>query len=218
MDALTEATFAQEVVPPLRVTEIMYNPPLPTPAEQALGFMDNELFEYIELQNVGDDSVNLEGMRLSDGVDFTFPAMSLAPGEYVLVVRNQVAFEARYGTGLNIAGEFQNQTGLANAGEDILVEEAVGAAIQGFSFEDGWYDLTDGGGFSLLVRDAAAALPAWNTPRAGAPVGSRAATPARTIPATTPVRSSSTRSSPTPTAASKTGSNSTTPPTTRRST
>jgi len=162
--ALTEATFVQEVAPPLRVTEIMYNPPLPTLAEQALGFMDNELFEYIELQNVGDDSVNLEGMRLSDGVAFTFPAMSLAPGEYVLVVRNQAAFEARYGTGLNIAGEFENDTALANGGEDILVEEAVGAAIQGFDFDDGWYGLTDGDGFSLVVRDSAAALPAWNTP------------------------------------------------------
>ncbi len=161
--ALNEATFTQEFAPPLRVTEIMYNPPVPTAAEQALGFMDNEWFEYVELQNVGDEPLQLEGMRFATGVRFTFPAMTLPAGAYVLVVRNQEAFEARYGTGLTIAGEFDSDTGLANGGEDLFLEEAVGAVIQGFDYEDDWFDLTDGDGFSLTVRNPAADLTAWDT-------------------------------------------------------
>jgi len=156
--ALAEATFMQEV--PLRVTEIMYNPPAPTTAEQALGFTDNKEFEYIELQNVGDETLDLEGIQFTEGVEFTFPAMTLQPSEYVLVVRNQAAFEARYGTALTIAGEFEGA--LDNAGEDIFVECAVGGEIHDFEYKNGWFDHTDGEGFSLVIRDPLQDTDLWD--------------------------------------------------------
>ncbi len=155
--ALAEAMFMQEFAPPLRVTEIMYNPPAPTQdeidafPEELQEHVDNDWFEYVELQNVGDKPLDLEGMRFSDGIDFTFPARTLGAGEYVLVVRDQFAFEVRYGTALTIAGEFEGA--LDNAGENIFVECAVGGGIHDFDYKNGWFDHTDGGGFSLVVRD-----------------------------------------------------------------
>jgi hypothetical protein len=55
-------------------------------------------------------------MRLDDGVTFTFPAVSLAPNQYVLVVANTAAFQIRYpgvSTSL-IAGQYTGR--LNNAG------------------------------------------------------------------------------------------------------
>ena len=57
-------------------------------------------------------TLDLTDLRFTKGVDFDFAGSavtSLAPGEFVLVVRNLAAFEARYGTGLPVAGEFPRQ-------------------------------------------------------------------------------------------------------------
>ena len=47
---------------------------------------------------------------ITNGIDFTFTASSgvtsLAPGDYVLLVKNIAAFTARYGARTNIGGEF----------------------------------------------------------------------------------------------------------------
>ncbi len=65
----------QALVDGLRITEVMYNP---------LG--DGDL-EFIELQNVSGVPLDLFGVRLEGGVDFAFPAMSLGPQEYTVVVK-----------------------------------------------------------------------------------------------------------------------------------
>lgn len=145
--ALSEAVFAiGPVHDGLRITEIMYHPANP-----------NE--EYIELTNIGSEPLNLNCVRFTDGVDFVFPPISLATGDYAVVVRDRAAFEARYGTDVTIAGQFDGA--LNNAGERITLVDAAGATIHDFSFDDAWYDITDGPGFSLTVRDARAPLAAW---------------------------------------------------------
>ena len=60
----------------LRVTEIMYNPP---------GSVDDQE-EFIEFRNIGAAPIELGGIRISDGVEFVFPAMELGAGEFVVVV------------------------------------------------------------------------------------------------------------------------------------
>ena len=50
-----------------------------------------------------------------DGIDFDFTESnitSISPGERLLIIRNQAAFEARYGTGFNhlIAGQYAGGT------------------------------------------------------------------------------------------------------------
>jgi len=163
--ALAEATFVLDTLPDLVVTEVMYHPAAATPAEIAAGFTDRRDFEFIEFQNIGTEPINLVGLRFFDGVDFAFPTHHVAPGEYVLVVSDQEAFQFRYPTvptGL-IAGEFKNRTVLDDAGETIGFETILETTIQEFEPRDGWFDHTDGLGFSLVVRDPLQDPLLWNS-------------------------------------------------------
>ncbi len=136
---LTEAVFAVgPVAESLRISEIMYHPPDPNA-------------EFIELTNVGAGTINLNLVKFTDGVDFTFPGFELAPGGYVLVVRDIAAFEAVYGPGLPIVGAYAGS--LDNGGERVELQDAAGQVIHNFRFEDDWYRVTDGSGFSLTVAD-----------------------------------------------------------------
>lgn len=154
-----DATFVTQTIP-LVVTEINYNPANPSPAEVAAGFADNDEFEFIELRNVGSEPLELGGITITDGVTFAFAASTLPAGERVLVVKNPSAFALRYGLGHNIAGTYTGN--LANDGEHIQVLGPVGELTMDFTYSDGWYDLTDGGGSSLVIVDDTAAPTTWN--------------------------------------------------------
>jgi len=147
--ALNEATFAVgPVAENLRISEIMYNPNDPNT-------------EYIELQNIGAGTINLNLVKFTNGIDFIFPNMEFAGNEYVVVVQDRQAFETRYGTAFNIAGEYSGK--LNNAGERIRLEDAIGQTILDFDYKDGWRPITDGDGFSLTVIDSANTDPyGWN--------------------------------------------------------
>jgi hypothetical protein len=136
----------------LRITELMYHAP------------GGENEDYIELQNISTETLNLEGVRFTKGIDFTFPAMTLDPGRYVLVVSDAAAFDAAYGTSLPIAGQYTGHLG--NGGEDIVLTLPLplDAAILRFHYDDKWYPVTDGGGQSLTVRDVTAAPVTWMDP------------------------------------------------------
>ncbi len=141
--ALNETVFAiGPVAEKLRITEIMYHP-------QDTGNPNDPNEEFIELQNIGTTALNLNLVSLTNGVYFTFPDMSLAAGDYVLVVKDINAFEAQYGTGMNIAGEYS--ASLSNGGEEIDLDDAIGTEILDFDYKDGWRDITDGEGFSLTI-------------------------------------------------------------------
>jgi len=143
--ALNEAVFAVgPVVENLRITEIMYNPPDPNA-------------EFVELQNIGQDSINLNLVRFADGIRFTFPSIDLAPQAHVLVVRDVDAFEAQYGPVLPVAGQYQGA--LSNQGEHIKLVDAVDRVIHDFDYDDKWYERTDGDGFSLVLTWPASSDP-----------------------------------------------------------
>jgi hypothetical protein len=154
--ALAETTFAVgPVAESLRISEIMYNPADPNT-------------EYIELTNIGAETIDLSLVRFTDGVHFEFPAFELAPSGRCLVVQDAAAFAARYGQGLPCAGQYGGN--LSNGGERIELQDAAGTLIQAFTYRDDWYDITDGGGYSLTVRDPGAADPnAWADPGAWRP-------------------------------------------------
>jgi hypothetical protein len=139
--ALNEATFAVgPVAENLRITEIMYHPEADP----------NE--EFIELKNIGTETINLNLAKFTNGIDFTFPDIDLAPGAYIVIVRNLTAFTARYGTEVNTAGQYSGS--LNDAGERIELEDAIGQTILDFSYSDNWRNITDGDGFSLTIIDA----------------------------------------------------------------
>ncbi len=149
--ALNEAVFAVgPVAQSLRISELMYHP-----AES--GNPDDPNTEFIELTNIGTESINLNLAKFAHGVEFTFPSYELAPGSYCLVVRNTAAFQARYGVVLPVVGEYTGS--LNNAGERIELLDAAGTIIHDFPFQDDWFDITDGLGFSLTVKDPGTADP-----------------------------------------------------------
>ncbi len=143
----------------LRITEMMYHP-----APLAGNTNSAEEFEFIELKNLStNQTLNLAGVRLTDGIDFNFggsPVTSLAPGQTVLVVKNLPAFRARYGEDFIVAGQYGGY--LDNGGERLRLIDATGEEILDFSYDHDWYPMTDGFGFSLVVRDEQAEPDAWS--------------------------------------------------------
>lgn len=153
--ALNEAVWAVGPVrESLRITELMYHP----------GDTEQETDPntgYVELRNIGAETVNLNMLRFSDGIEFEFPALDLAPQQYVLVVQEREAFAAHYGALEAVVGQYRGD--LSNAGERVVLVDALGQAIHDFRYQDGWYDLTDGLGYSLTLRDPLQAdLQVWS--------------------------------------------------------
>ncbi len=106
-----------------------------------------------ELVNIGGQTINLNLVAFTDGIQFTFPSVELEPGACVLVAEDLAAFEAAYGAGLPVVGPYSGK--LSNAGERIELRDATCAVIQSFTYRDDWYRITDGQGFSLTVKDPA---------------------------------------------------------------
>ena len=151
--ALNEAVFAVgPVAENLRITEIMYNPPrvegVP-PSDRRQDARDTT--EFIELKNIGTQTINLNYVSFTNGIEFTFPDVDLAPDEYILLVEDIDAFTNKYGPGLNIAGEYSGS--LNNGGERIELLDAAGSTIHNFKYSDNWFTITDGMDFSLVVID-----------------------------------------------------------------
>ena len=144
--AANEAVFAVgPVAESLRISEIMFHPP------------DDPNAEYVELVNVGPEPVNLRLVEFTDGIRFVFPGYELPPTGACLVVRDREAFEAKYGLNLPVAGEYTGA--LNNGGDRIELRDAAGQVIHTFAYDDEWYTLADGLGFSLAVADPSAADP-----------------------------------------------------------
>jgi hypothetical protein len=148
----------------LRISEIHYHPAEPSPSERAAGYDDQDDFEFIELVNIGDQTLDLSGVKFvqtasdtgQEGVqfDFTHGAITqLEPGQRVVVVEDLDAFRRRYGAGPPVAGQWSG--GLDNSTERITLV-AGGATLHQFSYRDDWFAQTDGGGYSLVVLDPAA--------------------------------------------------------------
>ncbi|MGH7944922.1 MAG: lamin tail domain-containing protein [Opitutaceae bacterium] len=142
----------------LRITEIMYQPAAPS------GSSD---YEYIELQNIGTTTLDLGGVRFTNGVDYTFAAnTTLAPGAYIVVVNDRSSFLSRYpgSTGFMAAGGFNGS--LDNTGETLALTLPApwDVHILRFRFENNWFQSASGGGHSIVVASPATTLPSdWRS-------------------------------------------------------
>jgi hypothetical protein len=134
----------------LRVTELMYH------AAQGSNY------DFIELENISDVTLDLTGVRFTKGIEFTFGQMQLAPGEFVVVAGDLASFRLRYGSGVRVAGQYSGN--LSNNGEDIVLTLVLPleAAIMRFGYSDRWYPTTDGGGESLAIVDPMADPATWS--------------------------------------------------------
>ncbi|MDB4541869.1 lamin tail domain-containing protein [bacterium] len=137
----------------LRITEVHYHPAPASSAEQAMGWTDSD-FEYLEIQNIGAAALDLTDVRFTKGVDFDFPpGTMIQPGAFLLIVKNQTAFDFRYGVGLPVIGEWDPNDQLSNGGENIKLSLGAGTAIIEFTYDDDapWPTSPDGGGPSLTL-------------------------------------------------------------------
>lgn len=142
--ALNEATFQVGALGvPLRLTEIMYNPPL------------GPALEFLELMNTGTTDLDLSGYTF-EGITFTFvPGTHLAPGAR-LVLASSVStntFAVNY-PGVVVSGYFGGA--LDNGGERIAIKDSAGRTITSVTYDDqnGWPTAADGAGYSLEIIDA----------------------------------------------------------------
>ncbi|WCJ58941.1 lamin tail domain-containing protein [Fontisphaera persica] len=149
--ALTEAMYyTEQDLTALVITEVMYNP-LPE------GITSGDEFEFLELKNVGTNTLNLSGLAFTEGISFTFTNNTrLAPGQFFLLVRNPEQFARRY-PGVTIHGVFSGR--LDNGGERLrLVHEVLGTTLLSFNYNDRepWPVTPDGFGFALVLKNPAA--------------------------------------------------------------
>lgn len=144
-------TTPPAVVTDLRITEIQFNP---------LGGSD---FEFLELLNIGDRVLDLDAVRFAGGVEFDFAlgtVRSLNPGEFVVVVKDLPQFRRRFpSSSILVAGEFSGN--LDNGGERLHLRFGNLDVLE-LTYDDAWYPLADGGGFSLNIRDVRAPAAAWD--------------------------------------------------------
>ena len=144
----------------LRITKLMYDP---TPG----GNFAAGDYEWLELMNTGTTTLTLTGARFTEGVTFTFGTTVLNAGARILLVKNQAAFESRYGAGLPVAGVFTGA--LDNSGERLRLVDAAGEEVLDFRYGGDWYpfthgDTATGGGAALVIEDPAASWDTWGSP------------------------------------------------------
>jgi plastocyanin len=123
------------------ISEIMFNPPE----------AGSDTLEYIELHNPGTAAVNMEGYVLV-GADLIFPAVSIAPGGYLLT-----AFRAGAMQSLFNAAALQWTTGnLSNGGEAVKLLNPAGALVDSVRYSGSapWPTEAAGQGYSIELCDA----------------------------------------------------------------
>lgn len=153
--ALQKATFiGPDLWDSVRVSEVMYHPHAP-PTNSV--YTSGE-FEFLEVVNRGSQPGPLGFVKLNGGVHFQFPAQSLAPGGYAVVVKNLEAFYTRYGSNtVPVLGEYTGS--LKNSGDRVRLETMDGG-VELVSFEYGdsraWPLAADGAGHSLVPLEFAA--------------------------------------------------------------
>lgn len=162
---IAEADFRVDMIPArldnLVVSRIHYHPLESDPSEISAGFENATDFEFLELANITDFSIDLTGLRFIDGIDFSFarssPIRHLPPRGSTRIVFDETAHAFRFGTEISVAGEFRKETKLSNAGERISLVGVDNQVIAEFSYDDKapWPNDPDGNGFSLVLKDPA---------------------------------------------------------------
>ncbi len=144
--ALTERTYyTEQNLSELVINEVHYHPLEPTA-------VDEGLLEFVELTNRGSSRLELGGLTLSSGADYTFPvAAFVEPGGFIVLARDKSAFRSRYG--FEPDGEFGGR--LANEGELLLLSDPAGGIVDSVLYDDRlpWPEESDGMGPSLELRD-----------------------------------------------------------------
>lgn len=117
--------------PPVIISELMYHP--------VLEDEPTERHEFIELENLTDQEVDLGKWRLSGGIRFTFDAGTrLAPRGFLVVAKDRrrlLADVPGYRLGeAAVTGDYDGE--LDNDGERIVLADAAGAKVDEAAYDD----------------------------------------------------------------------------------
>lgn len=103
------------------INELMYHPA-----------SENALEEYLELWNTNAFAVDLTGWRLSGGIDFVFPALSISGGSYLVVAANVAVFQAKYPGVMNVVGGWTGRLG--NGGDTVRLRNALDDTVANVTY------------------------------------------------------------------------------------
>lgn len=127
----------------LRITEVHYHP-------LDEGDVPGDDFEFVEIKNTGESTLDLSGVGFSDGIEYRFPdGATLEPGAFKVIASVPGRFITRYG--FSPDGAYTGQ--LSNSGETVtLANLAAGDPLDSVAYSDegDWPPLADGGGPSLV--------------------------------------------------------------------
>jgi hypothetical protein len=135
----------------LRLSELMFDP------------TTGSDYEFIEVKNISTNvTLDLGGATFTSGVTFTFTnGTTLAPGSYLLVIRNAsaAAFRSNYGVPLEVPIMGPYSGSLANDGEKLTLKTGAGGTeIFDFDYDTGrgWPVAAAGAGHSIVPVDITA--------------------------------------------------------------
>lgn len=139
ISGLSKAIFAiGPISSSIRVTELMYHP------------SDGQT-EYVELTNIGTAPIDLAYVRLAGAVEFSFPSVRLGPGEYLVVAKDPGSIRSMLPGDAVVLGPYCGS--LDNKGETVALLDPLGATILTFTYQDWWYPIANGRGYSLTLVD-----------------------------------------------------------------
>ncbi|MGI6342163.1 MAG: lamin tail domain-containing protein [Bacteroidales bacterium] len=123
------------------ITEIMYNPPE----------TGTDSLEFIELYNLGETAINLKDFKFTQGIQFTFPDITIDTAQYLLVAVDSSAIRNVFNV-----GSLQWTSGaLSNSGENIRLVDNFDVIIDEVHYmpSSPWDTLANGTGRSLTLCD-----------------------------------------------------------------
>ncbi|RIK80290.1 MAG: hypothetical protein DCC68_11305 [Planctomycetota bacterium] len=130
VDELSPTTFfpatpgAANLSSALVINEIMYHPT-----------SENVLEEWIEVKNIGSQTVNTAGWRFTAGVDFTLPSVNVPAGGFLIVAADVAAFQAANpGFSGQVVGGWTGQ--LSNSGENVDLSDNFGQVVDTVDYAD----------------------------------------------------------------------------------
>lgn len=107
-------------IPDLVITEILYNNP------------GTDSLEFLEIYNNSLTTAEVGGLFFSEGIDFTFPELSLPAGSTVLVAVDTVSANSFFG----VTFPYQFGGALSNGGESLLLVNSLGDTIDQVIYDD----------------------------------------------------------------------------------
>jgi hypothetical protein len=148
--ALREIKFvnANEDFSDLKVTEIHYHP-----NDSIIGTdtISGKSFEFFELKNTGEKSINLSGIKFTSSINYGYQNNEvLAPNQFHVIASKPKWFYERHGR--VPSGNFEKN--FSNSGEQVIITTTAGNEIINVTYSDTgpWPEEADGEGYSLSAR------------------------------------------------------------------